>query len=176
MIIHESDLYHLRGSGIGSIFSSIYRSLIPIASKVFRFGSNIVQSKAGQKVLKAAKRSATKAGLQAAHDALQGENIGKTLKKRGKQAGLEVIDSAMKAHEELETGEGIGRKSFKYKFPLKRSIRKKRRGRKKGRRKKGPKGRKLKVKYKRKRGRKVKKLKRKAKKKLSPLMKKLGLC
>ena len=95
MRIHQSELYHMRGSGVGAIFSSIFRNLIPIASSVFGLGKQVLETKAGQKVLQAVKRPALQAGLDIASDALEGENVLKSIKKRGKQAGAKVVENVL---------------------------------------------------------------------------------
>ena len=102
MRVHHSELYHMRGSGIGGIFSSIFRTLVPIAKTIFGIGKRAASSPVGQQVLKAAKRSAVKAGLDIAQDALAGENVGKSIKKRAKQAGNQLL-------EDIESGRGRGR-------------------------------------------------------------------
>lgn len=99
MRIHHSELYHMRGSGIGGVFSSIFRTLVPIAKTIFGIGKRAASSAVGKQVLKAAKRSAVKAGLDLAQDTLAGENVGKSIKKRAKQAGNQLLD-------DLEAGRG----------------------------------------------------------------------
>lgn len=95
MRIHQSELYHMRGSGVGSIFSTIFRRLIPIASNMFGFGKQVLQTKTGQKVLQAVKRPALQAGLDIARDALDGENVVKSIKKRGRQAGQQAMENVL---------------------------------------------------------------------------------
>ena len=65
MRIHHSELYHMRGSGIGGIFSSVFRTLVPIAKTILGIGTRAAASPLGKQVLGAAKRSAVKAGLDA---------------------------------------------------------------------------------------------------------------
>ena len=108
MRIHHSDLYHMRGSGIGSVFSSIFRTLVPIAKSIFGFTTRAAASPIGQQVMRAAKRSAVKAGIDLAQDTLAGENVGKSIKKRAKQAGRQVL-------EDLEAGRGRSKAAVKKK-------------------------------------------------------------
>jgi len=67
---HSSSHYEMRGSGIGSIFSNIFRKIVPFAKSLFGIGKKVVSSTTGQQVLKAAKRTAIDAGLNIAHDTL----------------------------------------------------------------------------------------------------------
>jgi len=106
MRIHQSELYHMRGSGVGAIFSSIFRNLIPIASSVFGLGKQVLETKAGQKVLQAVKRPALQAGLDIASDALEGENVLKSIKKRGKQAGAKVVENVLSGKGKRGKGKG----------------------------------------------------------------------
>lgn len=92
----------MRGSGIGSIFSSVFRTLIPIAKSIFGITKKAAASPIGQQVMRAAKRSAVKAGIDLAQDTLAGENVGKSIKKRARQAGRQVL-------EDLESGKGRSR-------------------------------------------------------------------
>lgn len=71
--IDRDNLHLTRGSGIGSIFSSIFRGLVPIAKNIFSVGKQFAKSDTGQKIIKAAKRTAIDTGLDLAHDTLSGE-------------------------------------------------------------------------------------------------------
>lgn len=95
MKVHESDLYVMRGSGVGSIFSNVFRKLIPLGVRFLKsdVGQNIIRAIKPEKVIKAAKRTAIDAGLDFAHDVLKGENVGKTLKKEFKKLGPDFIDN-----------------------------------------------------------------------------------
>ena len=108
MRVHHSELYHMRGSGIGGIFSTIFRTLVPIAKSLFGIGKKVAKSPVGQQVLRAAKRNAVKAGLDLAQDTLAGDNVAKSIKKRAKQAGTRML-------EDIEAGRGAkrGRKNPK---------------------------------------------------------------
>jgi len=94
MRVHKSELYHMRGSGVGSIFSSIFRTLIPIASTMFGMGKQVLETKTGQKVLEAVRKPALQAGLDIAKDALDGENVVKAIKRHGKKAGKAAFANA----------------------------------------------------------------------------------
>ena len=71
--IDRDNLHLSRGSGIGSIFSSIFRGLVPLARNIFSVGKQFAKSDTGQKIIKAAKRTALDTGLDLAHDTLSGE-------------------------------------------------------------------------------------------------------
>ena len=93
MKIHKSELYHMRGSGVGSIFSALFRNLVPLVGTLFNLGKNITRTKTGRKVVKAAKRTAVQAGLDVAKDVLDGQNVVKTLKRRGKEASKNLLSA-----------------------------------------------------------------------------------
>lgn len=104
MRVHESPYYVMRGSGIGSIFSNIFRKLIPLASKiipvasraatkVFNFGKKAAQSRVGQKVIKAAKKTAFDTGVSIAQDTLEGKTLKKAARQRMKEAGTKFVDN-----------------------------------------------------------------------------------
>ncbi len=64
-----------RGSGIGNIFSSIFRTLLPLAKTVG----------------KTVGRQALSTGAQVASDALAGHNIGDSLNQRGREAAGNLL-------------------------------------------------------------------------------------
>ena len=99
-MIHQSELDMQRGAGIGQVFTNIFRRLLPLAKSLFSVGKQAAKTSTGQRVLKVARDSAFQAGLNVANDALQGEKVTKALRKRTKEAGQKVIQSA------LERGRG----------------------------------------------------------------------
>ncbi len=103
--VHESDYLIQRGSGIGAIFSNIFRKLIPLGAKLFNVGRKVAQSPVGQSVIKAAKKTAVDTGLDLAKDVLDGKPVKQATKARLKQAGSKL---ATNVQHELEQG---GRKS-----------------------------------------------------------------
>ncbi len=107
MNIHRSDLYVQRGSGIGNIFTNIFRGLVPLASKLFHVGKKVVASPTGQKILTAAKRTAMDAGIDIASDVLRGENVKASTKKSLKKVGKHFLENAKK---EFNKGGGIGKR------------------------------------------------------------------
>jgi len=96
MRVHESDYHVMRGSGIGSIFSNIFRGLVPIAKSLFSIGKKAVMSKTGQQVMKAAKRTAMDAGLDIVNDVLDGQNLEAVAKKTLRQSGDNMLRNVKK--------------------------------------------------------------------------------
>ena len=146
MDIHRSDQYYMRGSGIGSIFSTIYRGLIPLAKNVLNTGMRFAKSKTGKKILKTAKRTALDAGLNIANDALQGENIKESVQKRMRTAGDELVDGIQQATTQYKKKKkkkkviarhGGGRPKSNKKKKLKKNPKKKKKKKGSGKKKKG---------------------------------------
>jgi hypothetical protein len=90
MRVYTSDLYLMRGaggrvlfdedalvrgSGIGSIFKSVFSSVMPFVKKALGVGTRALKSDVGRAVTKELKRTATQAGLDVVGDALQGKNV-----------------------------------------------------------------------------------------------------
>jgi hypothetical protein len=65
----------VRGSGIGSIFKSVFSSVVPFVKKALGVGARALKSDVGRAVTKELKRTATQAGLDVVGDALQGKNV-----------------------------------------------------------------------------------------------------
>ena len=91
MHFHESDLYYMRGSGVGSFFTNIFRGLVPLAKNLILGARKAAASKEGQQILNAAKKTALETGVNITHDALNGENLKGTLKKNLKRAGPSLL-------------------------------------------------------------------------------------
>ena len=133
MYHHQSEYYVMRGSGIGSIFSNIFRGLIPLAKKLFTVGKTVAQSPAGRKILKAAKRTAMETGLDIAHDTLEGQNLNSVANKNLKRVGktfLSNVKKEMKPKKKNKGARGIkrggacGRKKPRAKHPIKKKKKK----------------------------------------------------
>lgn len=125
MLVHRSDQYLMRGSGIGSIFSNIFKAIIPLASKAINIGRKVAASSTGQKIIKAAKRTAVDAGLDIANDVLKGENVKTSANKNLKSVGARFVDNAAK---EFSTG---GKKKKKKRASVKKNVKKKSKSKKK---------------------------------------------
>lgn len=84
-----------RGTGIGSFFKGLFRSIFPIVKSVGK---------------EAAKQALT-AGVGVANDYLAGDNVRSSVKRRGKQA----IGNTLEASGKLikgQKGEGIGNRKY----------------------------------------------------------------
>lgn len=90
----DHSLYIARGAGVGSIFSSLYSSLIPIVKSIVKVGSKAVKSDLGKSILKDVKKTATQAGLTATGEVLQGENVLKASKRALKNVGTTLAKQA----------------------------------------------------------------------------------
>ena len=106
--VHANRQEH--GGGIGSFFSMIFKSLMPLAKKAVGLGSTAIKSKAGQNVIKAAKEIAIDTGKKAIKDVIEGKSVkeaaadnikaatkraAKTVKRTAKEAGLEVVQDTL---------------------------------------------------------------------------------
>lgn len=80
--VTRRNLDNQRGAGIGLIFSSIFKALLPLAKSALGIGAKAAKSSVGKKVLGAAKDIATSTGKDILADALAGENIATSVKKR----------------------------------------------------------------------------------------------
>lgn len=79
--MYPYDQYYNRGDGIGSIFRSLYSTVVPIVKSAFRIGKKAMATPVGQAVKKAAKRTAMSAGLNVVNSALDGERVDKAIKR-----------------------------------------------------------------------------------------------
>jgi hypothetical protein len=90
MLYHKGKFIQ-RGHGLGNIFGSLFRAIMPVAKNVF---SRIVSSPITKSLAQTASESATRAGMQLANDVLSGENVGQSLKKGLGTVGSDVIETA----------------------------------------------------------------------------------
>ena len=83
--------YLQRGAGIGSIFSGLFRSVMPVLSSLGRtlFGSTDAAKGFGKTLAD----TAVKSGLNVAADAISGQNVGEALKKHLGSARQEVAQA-----------------------------------------------------------------------------------
>lgn len=88
--------YELRGAGIGSIFSNIFRGVVPIVKKVLGLGARAIKTPIGKSIVKEAKKTALEAGLNVMGDALQGKNVVKSAKQQAKKAISNMGDKIQK--------------------------------------------------------------------------------
>ncbi len=69
-----------RGAGIGSVFSGLFRTLLPVAKSVGRVVG----------------KQALSTGVQVAADALAGNNLGQSLEQRGKEAAAILLNKGVR--------------------------------------------------------------------------------
>ena len=84
-----------KGRGIGSILSSIFSKIAPIARTILNIGRNAIKTKPVQSVIQSAKNEALKTGIQIADDAIQGKNIGESIKSNTQAAAKSIASSAL---------------------------------------------------------------------------------
>ena len=70
-----------KGRGIGSVFSSLFRTLLPIGKAVIKSTPSIIKSTARSPIGRKLKRSAKKLALDTAKNLIETGDIKKTLKK-----------------------------------------------------------------------------------------------
>ena len=97
IIAYHSDLARQRGTGIGSIFSSLYNTVVPFVKSALGIGSRVARSQIGKQVAKSVKKRAMKAGLNVVNDALAGENVLQSTKREMKKAGGKVLSDLTRA-------------------------------------------------------------------------------
>lgn len=78
-------LPYQRGNGLGSFFGRLFRSILPVAKKV------------GKSALKTVGKEALKFTGNVIGDVAEGENIKKSIQRRGKQSGQDVLKKASAA-------------------------------------------------------------------------------
>ena len=86
MNIHRGPFIQ-RGRGLGSLLSSLFKSVIPVASRV---GKKIISSPITSNALKATKDAAIEGGLQIAVDALKGKSMEETMQHQLESAKKKV--------------------------------------------------------------------------------------
>ena len=70
-----------KGRGVGSVFSSLFRTLLPIGKAVIKSTPSIIKSTARSPIGRKLKRSAKKLALDTAKNLIETSDIKKTLKK-----------------------------------------------------------------------------------------------
>ena len=82
------------GRGLGSIFSSIFRKIKPIARSLYNIGKRVFSSAPVKKVVKSAQNTALQGGVQVIEDVNQGKNVAESLKTNVKQASKKIASDA----------------------------------------------------------------------------------
>lgn len=83
------------GRGLGSILSTIFRKIAPLAKTLVTTGQRILTSKPAQQVIETGKQSLAKAGVQVADDIFQGKNVKQSVKEHLSSAMGTIKDSVM---------------------------------------------------------------------------------
>lgn len=90
------DWNYQRGRGIGSLFSKIFTSVVPLVKGAFKIGKKAVTSNTAKALGRELKRSATQAGLNVVSDALQGKNVVESSKEQLSKAGDRLAEKVAK--------------------------------------------------------------------------------
>ena len=98
---YHSGLRWQRGSGIGSLFSGIFRGLMPVARSVVKTIGKVARSAPIRSAGKALKKEATKAVVETALEALEGQPVGRKAKQRLKSATRGIL---LNAARQADTG------------------------------------------------------------------------
>ena len=91
---YHRGLHWQRGSGIGSLFSGIFRGLMPVAKSTIKTIGRIAKSAPIKSVGKALKKEATRAAVETAIEALEGQPVGRKAKQRLKSATRGILLNA----------------------------------------------------------------------------------
>ena len=91
---YHSGLRWQRGSGIGSLFSGIFRGLMPVARSAVKTIGRVARSVLIRSAGKALKKEVTKAAVETALEALEGQPVGRKAKQRLKSATRGILLNA----------------------------------------------------------------------------------
>ena len=80
------------GRGLGGIFRGVYKFFKPLLNFLIPTLSKAVSSNTGKKLIKQAKKSALKAGVNTLTDITSGENVGKSMSKNLKKAMSDILN------------------------------------------------------------------------------------
>ena len=70
----------MSGAGIGAVFSTVFKTLLPVFKGLLKVGSTVAKSPAGQAIKNEIIKSGLKTGIGVVGDALRGANIKKSAK------------------------------------------------------------------------------------------------
>ena len=104
---YHSGLRWQQGSGIGSLFSGIFRGLIPVAKSAVKTIGRVARSAPIKSAGKALKKEATKAEVETALEALEGQPVHRKAKQRLKSAARGIL---LNAARQADTNTSIGLK------------------------------------------------------------------
>ena len=92
-----------KGWGVGSVFSSLFRTLLPIGKAVIKSTPSIIKSTAKKPIGRKVKRSAKKLSLNTAKNFIETGDINKTLKKSVDESKKEISDAVKSSNESKKT-------------------------------------------------------------------------
>ena len=87
------------GAGLGSIFSGVWRSLVPVAKGAVKTIGKIVKSPTAKSAGRFIKNQVKEAAVNTALDALEGKSIGSSAKNRLKTASKNILHATQYAGE-----------------------------------------------------------------------------
>lgn len=88
-----------QGAGLGSIFSGLWRTLVPAAKGAVKTIGNIVKSPGAKSAGRFIKDQVKEAAVNTALDALEGKSIGSSAKNRLKTASKNILHATQYAGE-----------------------------------------------------------------------------
>jgi hypothetical protein len=83
------------GRGLGTILSSIFRTIAPYAKTLLNVGKRIFSSRPAQAIVKSAQQSALQSGLNVVDDVIKGKNVKRSLKEHAQSLAQDVGSSAV---------------------------------------------------------------------------------
>ena len=92
VVPYHKGLLIQKGRGIGGIFSSLFRTLVPIGKAVLKSTPKLLKAVSKSKVGKRLKKSAKRIALNTAKNLIQSGDINKTLSKSVEESKREIAD------------------------------------------------------------------------------------
>ena len=89
----------LRGRGIGGVFSTLFRTLLPIGKAVIKSSPKIIKNTAKSPLGRRLRKSAKKVAITTAKNLLESGDINKTLKKSIEDSKKEVSNALRSSKE-----------------------------------------------------------------------------
>lgn len=112
-----------QGAGLGSMFNSLFRTLVPVAKRAVKSIGSVVKSDGVKSAGRYLKKEATRAAVDSALEALEGKKVGASAKKRLKNATKNVLLAA-RSYEEKKPKQNRKRKNVKNHTTVSRKRRK----------------------------------------------------
>ena len=88
-----------RGRGIGGVFSTLFRTLLPIGKAVIKSSPKIIKNTAKSPLGRRLRKSAKKVAITTAKNLLESGDINKTLKKSIEDSKKEVLNALRSSKE-----------------------------------------------------------------------------